>query len=134
VWSAFAAYANLAQDLQGPAMRPLFVAPLRAPRASLKIESYALTHSQQRRVFDVSSGWQSIEMTITADLFEAYLKLIFYSFGAILTRFTLLEFAKIENVVQLLKGECIFVLIRKYCALRGVESTSARDVFPSQAR
>ena len=29
---------------------------------------------QQRRVFDVSSGWQSIEMTITADLFEAYLK------------------------------------------------------------
>jgi hypothetical protein len=61
-------------------------------------------------------------------------KLIFYSFGAILTRFTLLEFAKIENVVQLLKGECIFVLIRKYCALRGVESTSARDVFPSQAR
>jgi hypothetical protein len=62
------------------------------------------------------------------------LTLIFYSFGAILTRFTLLEFAKIENVVQLLKGECIFVLIRKYCALRGVESTSARDVFPSQAR
>jgi hypothetical protein len=35
-------------DLQGPAMRPLFVIQLRAPRASLKIKSYALTHSRQR--------------------------------------------------------------------------------------
>ena len=29
-------------------MRPLFVTQLRAPRASLKIKSYALTHSRQR--------------------------------------------------------------------------------------
>ena len=35
-------------DLQGPAMRPLFVIQRRAPRASLKIKSYALTHSRQR--------------------------------------------------------------------------------------
>ena len=32
----------------------------------------------------------------------AHVKPIFYSFEAILTRFTLLEFAKIKNVVQLL--------------------------------
>ena len=35
-------------DLQGPAMRPLFPHLSRAPRATLKITSYALTHSQQR--------------------------------------------------------------------------------------
>jgi hypothetical protein len=29
-------------------MRPLFVIQLRAPRASLKVKSYALTHSRQR--------------------------------------------------------------------------------------
>ena len=35
-------------DLQGPAMRPLFLICRAPPRATLKITSYALTHSQQR--------------------------------------------------------------------------------------
>ena len=71
---------------------------------------------------------------LSSHLLPVALKPIFDSFEVVLTRFTLLEFGKSENVVQLLWRTSTFSLIIKYVALRTVESTSATDVFSSQAR